>query len=178
MIGASVPPGILGARTTCQRWFRSRLFRLRHLRRFLTPWRRVSGAGMLLRFALGAVRLLAVLVIGLQGLLPGAVSWAEAKGVDYARYLCLTPGAEPSAETKAAAQELARLLGGEVPEEHHAEGDCPLCMLGQAAMLAAPVLPEAPSFQAAGSPAPHYEPGFIHLPQGPPLGSRAPPIHI
>lgn len=133
---------------------------------------------MLFRLANGAARLLAVLAIGLQGLLPGAVSMAEANGVDYARYLCLTPDAEPSAESKAAAKELARLLGGEVPGEDHSQGDCPLCTLVQTALLAEPVLLQAPRLQAAETPAVRYEPGLVHLPQGPPLGSRAPPVHI
>lgn len=133
---------------------------------------------MLLRFANGAVRLLAVLAIGLQVLLPGAASVAQANGVDTARFVCLTPGAGTDAESKAVGQELARLLAGEVPDERRMDGDCSLCLLGQPATLAEPVCPEAPLVHAAVTPAVRYEPGFVHQPQGPPLGSRGPPTHI
>lgn len=133
---------------------------------------------MLLQFRSGAVCFLAVLAISLQIFLPGAVSVAQANGVDTGRFLCTTPGFEPSAEAVETARQLAALLGEEAPDEAPMADDCPLCMLGQAATLPSPVLIVGPAEFPAALPGPQYDPGFVHPPRGPPLGPRAPPAHI
>lgn len=133
---------------------------------------------MLLQLRSGAACFLAVLAISLQIFLPGAVSVAQANGVDTGRFLCTTPGFEPSAEAVETARRLAALLGDEAPEEAPVADDCPLCLLGQAVPLPGPVLIVAPAVFPAAVHTPQYDPGFAHPPRGPPLGPRAPPALI
>lgn len=134
---------------------------------------------MFARLISHAARLVAMLAISLQAMLPGMVSVAQANGIDLAQYICLTPGEEPSAEAQAAALRLAEIIGYDLPEDH-SSGDthCPFCTLAQGAPLPPRVLVAAPFSFAITHDFVLYEPGLHILAQGPPLGSRGPPSHI
>lgn len=123
-------------------------------------------------------RFVAVVAVGLQSLLPSALAAAEATGVDVSRYLCATPGLELSAEAKAAAADLAQLLGEEDEQRAGLSGTCLLCTLVYAAPLPEPVLLDVPArFEVLAAFNP-YDPGLIPEIRGAPLGSRGPPSHF
>jgi len=129
-----------------------------------------------MRFALGArlARLLAVMAVTLQVLLPGSMAVAGARGDDLSGLMC-APSGEVSAEGRAAAERLAVLLGDEQPHEAPADAHCGLCTLPYAVPTADRTLVAAPfRFTAKVEPC-SYQPGLVHRAQGPPLGSRAPP---
>lgn len=130
------------------------------------------------RFGHRIARFFVMLALSLQSLLTGALSMAQANGVDVSRYICVTPGEALSAESKATARRLARLLGDELPADPRSEEHCQLCTLAQVATLPLRVtLPERTRFMAKRA-SPRFMPGLVHKPQGPPLGSRGPPTHI
>lgn len=121
--------------------------------------------------------MLALLAVGLQLIMPGAMVAATAGGGDLSRYFCAPAGSVADASALAAARQIAALLGEDLPDEAPGHGDCPFCTLAHAFalpatdMLAAPVRYERCAIFIA------YTPGHIHTPRGPPTGSRAPPAH-
>lgn len=122
-------------------------------------------------------RFLAMLAITLQALLPGSIAVAETKGVYVSRFMC-APSGEMSPETRAAAERIARLLGEDLPDEQPSGEHCPLCTLVHGVPLPEPAaLNATPSFEREQVFV-RFEPGLVHRAQGPPLGSRGPPIHI
>ncbi len=131
--------------------------------------------GMKRGFRHSTARFLAILAIVLQGLLPGTLAVAEANGVDVSRFICASSGSV-SAEAKAAIEELAKLLGEEVPDRQSVNGHCPLCTLVHAIPLPEPVTLAVPAEHASVADPVRYEPGgLVQKTQGPPLGSRGPP---
>lgn len=129
-----------------------------------------------MRFAPGArlARLLAVMAVTLQVLLPGSMAVAGANGGDLQVLMC-APSGEVTAEGRAATERLAILLGGEQPDEAPADEHCAQCTLPYAVPVADRTLVAAPfRFTAKVEPC-SYQPGLVHRAQGPPLGSRAPP---
>lgn len=122
-------------------------------------------------------RWLAVMALCLQALSPVSMAVAGENGVDLSRYLCVTPGVEVSAQTRAAARELAVMLGEAGDEAPSASDEtCPLCTISTPALL--PLPPAAagpccilPAFHPAA-----YAPGLFHRPHGPPVGVRGPPV--
>ena len=132
-------------------------------------------AGMKRSIRHRAASFLAVLAIVLQGLLPGTLAVAEANGVDVSRFICASSG-QVSAEARAAIEELAKLLGEEVPDRPSFNGHCPLCTLVHAIPLPEPVTLAVPAEHASVADPVRYEPGsLVKKTQGPPLGSRGPP---
>ena len=131
--------------------------------------------GMKRGFRYSTARFLAILAIVLQGLLPGTLAVAEANGVDVSRFICASSG-QVSAEAKAAIEELAKLLGEEVPDRQSVNGHCPLCTLVHAIPLPEPVTLAVPAEHASVADPVRYELGNLaQKTQGPPLGSRGPP---
>ena len=131
--------------------------------------------GMKRGFRYSTARFLAILAIVLQGLLPGTLAVAEANGFDVSRFICASSG-QVSAEAKAAIEELAKLLGEEVPDRQSFNGHCPLCTLVHAIPLPEPVTVAVPAEHALVADPVRYEPGsLLQKTQGPPLGSRGPP---
>ena len=126
-------------------------------------------------FRYSTARVLAILAIVLQGLLPGTLAFAEANGVDVSRFICASSG-PVSAEAKAAIEELAKLLGEEVPDPQPFNGHCPLCTLVHAIPLPELLTLSVPAEHASVADPGRYEPGSLRQKtQGPPLGSRGPP---
>lgn len=124
-----------------------------------------------------AARLLAILAVVLQVLLPGPLAAAQSQGTDLSRFICALDG-ELSSQTRAMAERLADALDEGAPDHLNPDGHCPLCMLAQAAVLPDPVLVAAPIRFISETGFVHYLPGIVHKAQGPPLGSRGPPTHL
>ena len=125
-----------------------------------------------------AARILAMVAICLQAVLPGVVPQAHAKDADFLRILCELPGQELSAEAMAAASLLAELLGEEGPEPVPTGHSCSLCTLVQSAVLPMPpVSPEPLPAIGQAHPLP-LALNLVHVAEGPPVGSRGPPSHL
>ena len=119
-----------------------------------------------------------MLAIVLQVLLPGTLALAASNGVEVSRFICAPPG-QLSAEVKAAVEQLAKLLGDETPDRQPFDGQCPLCTLVHVMPLPEPVTVAAPAELASDTDYVRYEPGgFARKAQGPPLGSRGPPLYL
>ena len=126
----------------------------------------------------GAARFLAMLAIVLQVLLPGTLALAASSGIDVSRFIC-APSERLSAEQKAAIEQIATLLGDEAPDGQQFGGHCPLCTLVHVAPLAEPAILVAPADYTSVTDYVCYERGgFVRTAQGPPLGSRGPPLHL
>jgi len=124
-----------------------------------------------------AARLLAILAVFLQVLLPGSLAAAQSQDTDLSRFIC-APDGELSAQSRAMAERLAGVLDEEAPDHQSADGHCPLCTLVHGAVLPEPVLVSAPVRFTSEPGFVRYVPAFVHKAQGPPLGSRGPPAHI
>ena len=123
-----------------------------------------------------AASVFAMLAIVLQVSLPATLAVAESNGVDVSRFIC-TPSGQVSAEAKAALEELAKLLGEEAPDHQPLSGHCPFCTLAHAIPLPEPVALAVPAEYASVVDFVRTEPGsLVHEAQGPPLGSRGPPL--
>ncbi len=102
---------------------------------------------------------------------------ARVNGVDLERYLCVTPGVEVSAQSQAAALELAAMLGERGTDDAPDGGEtCPLCALTVIALLALPATAVGPPRINAAAQSLAYATGLVHRLQGPPVGSRGPPL--
>lgn len=122
-----------------------------------------------------AVRLLAAVLVLLQAALPASLAMAAESGVDPSRFIC-SPSGQLTPEAKAAAEQIARLLG-EVPDDSpDVEDHCPHCTLAQQAALPVLVQHIAPTRSADHKIFLRHERGLVHEAQGPPLGSRGPPF--
>ncbi len=121
-------------------------------------------------------RFLAMLAIVLQAFLPGSIAVAESNGLYVSRFLC-APSGEMSPETRAAAERIARLLGEDPEDERPAGAGCPLCTLTHAVPLPEPAIIAAPTSFPHEQAFVRFEPGLVRPAQGPPLGSRGPPLH-
>jgi hypothetical protein len=119
-------------------------------------------------------RLLAVMAVTLQMLLPGSLAVAGTNGGDLSRLMC-APSGEISAGARAAAARLADITGEQRPDPTPSDDHCPLCTLPYAAAPNAPAFVPAPCRFAVEVELIPYQPGLIYRAQGPPLGSRAPP---
>ena len=124
------------------------------------------------------VRLVAILALCTQALLPGTLAVAQAASFDISNVMCTTPGTVLSDEARAQLTKLAKLIDENAPDPETSESHCPFCTTVQAATL--PVrdgIGLSISYEAIASFA-RYEPGFSIYSQGPPLGSRGPPSHL
>lgn len=119
-----------------------------------------------------AGRCLAVIALLAQLTAPAAL--ASGSSPDLASFFCAPSGAL-SAEARAEAESALAALLGDQPDHDRGNGHCSLCVLVHGVPL-----PD-------GQPALHidverrdaaprlFETAFVHRPQGPPLGLRAPP---
>lgn len=121
-------------------------------------------------------RLLVLLALISQALMPGAMAAVSSRAGEVPSVLCAMPDGMGSAATSTGS-ELARLIAAKssgLPDSDiH---DCPACVLAQTAMLPTPVVLAEPMTGVAAQTAPLYEVRFAHVPRGPPVGSRAPPV--
>lgn len=130
--------------------------------------------------AIVLARILAMLALLTQALMPGAMAAAMSRPGDIPAIVCAMPGKDMSAGASALGADLAALLADKAasdqPDNSH---DCHDCVLAQGATLPVVAALDAPSFEA---PVPEIaarsEVRFWAVPRGPPLGSRAPPVFL
>jgi hypothetical protein len=125
-------------------------------------------------------RVLAMLALVTQALMPGAMAAAMSRPGDVPAIVCAMPGKDLSAGASTLGADLANLLAdkaaGDLPDESH---DCHDCVLAQGAALPSVAAVAAPAFSApVPETAPRTEVRFWAMPRGPPLGSRAPPVSL
>ena len=125
-------------------------------------------------------RVLAMLALVTQALMPGAMASAMSRPGEVPAFVCAMPGKNMSAGASTLGADLANLLAdkasGDLPDESH---DCHDCVLAQCATLPAEAAVSAPAFSApVPEIAPRAEVRFWAMPRGPPLGSRAPPVFL
>lgn len=109
--------------------------------------------------------------------MPGVMTLAQASDVDAASLLCTPSGDGPTSEARRALSRFVGLTGDELPEAPSIDDHCPLCALAHGVPLPVPTVLIAPGFRETNTRVSRFETRFVHLAQGPPLGSRAPPTH-
>ena len=123
-------------------------------------------------------RYVVVLAMILQATAPVSAAAGRSDHIDIGQIFC-SPSGELSDSAKTAAERLLKILNetpGEEDENH--SGHCSLCTLSAAAVLPDHVWRTDSLNYAFTRDVPRYEPGLIHRPHGPPLGSRSPPTLI
>ena len=125
-------------------------------------------------------RVMAMLALLSQALMPGAMAAAMSRPGDIPAIVCAMPDKDMSAGARALGADLANLLAdkaaNDLPDNSH---DCLDCVLAQGAMLPVVAAVDAPAFSApVAEPAPRNDARFWAVPRGPPLGSRAPPVFL
>ncbi|AXE63967.1 hypothetical protein BBF93_06845 [Hyphomonas sp. CACIAM 19H1] len=120
---------------------------------------------------------LAMLGMALQVFLPGPMAVAEPDDAGIARFLCVSSGSG-APDVYAAAVHLAELLGEDAPDQSGHDGHCPACTVPFHEPLPEPVILGAPVARFRAGVFVRFEPGLIREAQGPPLGSRGPPVLI
>lgn len=130
--------------------------------------------------AIFLARVLAMLALVAQALMPGAMAAAMSGPGDRPAFVCAMPGKDMSQGARAIGADLANLLAdkaaSELPDESH---DCHDCVLAQGAALPSVAAVVAPVFSApVPDISPRSEVRFWAVPRGPPLGSRAPPVFL
>ncbi len=117
-------------------------------------------------------RYLAALALLAQLTAPAGL--ASRPGPDVAGFLCAPPGTLSPAAVAEAEALLADLLGQQ-PDDESGTAHCPFCVLVHGLPLPdchpTPVITLVPLDVSARP----FETAFVHQPQGPPLGLRAPP---
>lgn len=102
------------------------------------------------------------------------IAAAQAQGLDISSIMCAADG-QLSPQSRATAERLTAILGDEAPQEKIHDKDCPLCTLAHGVPLPQRVALQMLFASVRSHIEAIYEPSFVHLPQGPPLGSRGPP---
>ena len=118
-----------------------------------------------------------MLAIAMQVLLPASLAVAKVSGVDVSQYYC-APSGSLTPQSRAMAEQLAKILGENLPDETSGDGHCPFCTLAHSAPLPAVTTLAAPAIYSHTHVFVRYTPGLVRKAQGPPLGSRGPPSHI
>jgi hypothetical protein len=124
-------------------------------------------------------RTLAVIALVSQALMPGAMAAASSRPGDLAMVLCAMPAEDMQGASSAVGSELAQLIAQKsksAPAD--SDHDCPACVIAQTATLPEPVVLKSPPEGIAAQTAPVFEVRFAHVPRGPPVGSRAPPVSL
>ena len=124
-------------------------------------------------------RALAVIAMISQALMPGAMAAASSRPGDLSMVLCAMPADDMQGASSAVGSEIAQLIAQKsqsapVDTDH----ECPACVIAQTATLPEPVVLKSPSEGIAAQTAPVFEVRFAHVPRGPPVGSRAPPVSL
>ncbi len=114
-----------------------------------------------------------------QALMPGAMAAASARAGDLAMVLCAMPAEDMQGARSAVGSEIAQLIAQKsqsapVDTDH----DCPACVIAQTSTLPEPVVLKSPTKGSVAQTAPVFEVRFAHVPRGPPVGSRAPPVSL
>ena len=121
-----------------------------------------------------------VLAIGLlaQLSLPWVQSKAVEAGFNAAPYICNLDGRAPSTQAQAHIRALLTLAGQDIPpEDVPAMEHCAACIMQSVGiMTASQFLTTSHSVKARKAAFPKTRPEIYHFAQGPPLGSRAPPL--
>lgn len=115
-----------------------------------------------------------------QSLSVSVLRIASVQGYAQLNLICATPDSTLSPKAAKAAEELARLLGGSVPDRQTPQGEhCSDCVMTGVAVLklVTALQTPAPGLEAAPLRT-SYNPRFAHKPHGPPLGGRAPPTSL
>ncbi len=125
-------------------------------------------------------RTLALIALATQALMPGSMAAASThnKG-DLAAVVCAMPGTEMHGVSHAVGSDLAELIASKsssAPSD--TDHDCPACVIAQTATLPEPVVLKSPITGSVSQTAPVFEVRFAHVPRGPPVGSRAPPVSL
>jgi hypothetical protein len=124
---------------------------------------------------LSSARILAVLALLIQAVMPLAMASAAARAPDLVAHYCSTPGEDPGAVSIGA--ELSKLLAEKEGKSSQADPphDCGDCVLGQPVPVPEMAGLKAPVLQPVPVDTPLFEVRFVETARGPPLGSRAPP---
>ena len=120
---------------------------------------------------------LAMVALVLQAFLPGAMAVAETDDADVSHFFC-APSGLVSADTQATVDRLADILDPDSPESPTLSGHCPLCTLVQGALLPEPVCLAEPVLLSKIISDTPYTSRHVQVAQGPPLGSRGPPVSL
>jgi len=116
------------------------------------------------------------LFICLQLLLPSALSFATPNYADLSQLMCSPSGQSLSSEAQAALSDLVDLLqdtdeAPEAPNDH-----CDTCTISTVALEAPELVLSKQSIGKQLSVYVAFNVGLVHKAQGPPTGSRAPPL--
>ena len=120
-------------------------------------------------------RLLAVLALLIQAVMPWAMASAAQRAPELVAHYCSTPGEEPGAKTLGA--ELSRLLAEKEGKQTQGDPphDCGDCVLGQPVPVPVVAVLGVPAMAPVAEDATLFEVRFVEPARGPPLGARAPP---
>lgn len=130
---------------------------------------------MRIRFGHNTARVIAILSICFQVMLPSAMAVAQSNGINIASYLCTPSGNAPSAEAVQAISEAMYVLGEDMSDDAPLGEHCSLCTLSLGTDLPNPEQVATFVFYASASIYLPYQIGLAHLAQGPPRHSRGPP---
>lgn len=124
-------------------------------------------------------RALAVLALISQAAMPGVMAAASTHNGGPAAVLCAMPGTEMQGAGPVVGADLAEFIHSKSsPVPSDTDHDCPACVIAQTATLPEPVVLKSPITGSVAQTAPVFEVRFAHVPRGPPVGSRAPPVSL
>lgn len=127
--------------------------------------------------AIYVARALAAIALLSQALMPGAMAASSSRPGELPSVLCAMPAGDIHGAARAVGAEIAQLIAqrstsAPVDTDH----DCPACVIAQTATLPAQVVLKSPIESSVAQTAPVFEVRFAHVPRGPPVGARAPPV--
>jgi len=124
-------------------------------------------------------RCLALVALATQALMPGSMAAASTHKGDLAAVICAMPGTDMHGASHVIGSDLAELIASKTsPAPSDTDHDCPACVIAQTATLPEPVVLKSPITVSVSQTAPVFEVRFAHVPRGPPVGSRAPPVSL
>ena len=120
-------------------------------------------------------RVLAVLALLIQAVMPWAMASAAQRAPDLVAHYCSTPGEEAGAVSLGA--ELSKLLAEKEGKQTQGDPphDCGDCALGRPVLVPVAAGFRVPAIAPVAEDAPLFEVRFVETARGPPLGARAPP---
>lgn len=121
-------------------------------------------------------RIMALLALATQGLMPGMMAAAHTGNPDVPAILCAMPDGTMPDASSGVGSELAKLIAKKTQSDKtDMDHDCPACVVAQTATLPAILVLKEPVKDNVAQTAPVFEVRFAQVPRGPPVGSRAPP---
>ena len=133
---------------------------------------------MFKRVTRDTAHLCARLFICLQLLLPSALSYAAPSNLHLSSLLCSPSGQTVSPSAALALKELAELLEEESGDEEPNSGPCDKCTLSPVGLPSLAHIAVTRFSRTQGTIYAAFEIGLVKKAQGPPTGSRAPPIFL